>query len=264
MSNNVFKLPPHVSRISAPPFFAIYPSYHFKVVRIFEFISGYQTRSHNVCGVKILAFGRSQHTAHFFRLHIPGRNVVEDRVPEDVFTGCVPRNVFPGLADIAAELQLKIQSFTKAGPLKMIVGADYRKPIAFVVNRLTIEYFDNAIIRARIHGFQCSFRIWSTERPGAPSSSKALTKVQFETRKIPHLRRRLNWCSEPNYRTTCNRINRSLLDERAGKILFGLARFGKRQNARERWEFSAPGQRVGPLTRGGELPALSSVLVQDL
>src|SRR5665213_2564330 len=99
----------HVARVSPAPFLAIDPHHHREIVRITKLIRRDEARPHDIAGIEGLSLARPELTGHFPDLLVARRDVVEDRIAEDVLARLVARDVLAGLANVAAELQFEIE-----------------------------------------------------------------------------------------------------------------------------------------------------------
>src|SRR5450432_1701385 len=110
--------------MAARPFFAVHPRNHRQIVGIGDLVRGYQPRTHDISGVKILALGRSQLSRHLLHLCVARTDVVEDTIAENMRARVLAPNVLPALPEKCAEFELVVQLLAVAWPEHVLAGSD--------------------------------------------------------------------------------------------------------------------------------------------
>src|SRR5947209_2466503 len=169
----VLEFPVHVARVAAAPLLAVDARDHLEAVRVAELVGGDKARPHGVAVVEVLALAGSELAGHLLRLLIARREVVEDRVAEDVLARALLRDVLAARADVAAELELEVEALAVAWPRHVGVGAADREAVRVIEDRPLVPDLRDARRRAAQlrHRFEC------------------LAQVLLEAEKVAHLRR---------------------------------------------------------------------------
>ena len=125
------------------PDFAIHPRYHDQRIEIRNLVrrdkAGADGRS------KIFALGGAEPTGHFLELHVARAKVIHDRVAGDVPRGLPLRDIPAFAADDTGKLQFVIQFVRLQRPGQVLVGADDRAVVSFVIDRRFVPFRRNRL-----------------------------------------------------------------------------------------------------------------------
>src|SRR5437588_594281 len=163
----VLELPAHVARVAAPPLLAVHAHAHLEPVRVADLVGGDEAWPHRIAVIEILALARAELPRHLRRLLVARREVVEDRIAEDVLARLFLRNVLAGSADVAAELELEVEPLGVRRPGDLGVRAAHREAARVVEERPLVPGL----------GWLLADRL------------ERLQQVLFEAEEIAHLRR---------------------------------------------------------------------------
>ena len=115
---------------------AVHPHFHLQFVGIADLVRCHDPGTHDVAAVKTLAFGGTEAAFHLDALRVARREIVEDRIAEDVILGLRGGNVGALVPGDDAELEFVIHHLAVARPLYRGVGAAHAEAVGDVVDRL--------------------------------------------------------------------------------------------------------------------------------
>ncbi len=94
-----------------------------------------KARTEHFARVKILAFGWTKGHHAFCGLAVARRNVIKDGVAADIFVRPLSRDVFAGLGDVNAELELIVELLGIARPQDVCSGTNDILGVCFPIDR---------------------------------------------------------------------------------------------------------------------------------
>src|SRR5262245_9602352 len=231
----VLELPLHVARVAAPPFLTVHPHLHLEGVRIRNLVGGHHARPHRVRVVEVLALAGAELAGHLSRLLVARREVVEDRIAEDMVARSLTCDVPAGATDVAAELEFEVERLAVVGPWYLVLVPANAEPVRMVEDRPLVPgpgYGEDSL---RLHLAQRGFGVGRGLCAELPRRLEGLHEMFLEAEEVAHLRRLRDRCGEPHVgaREYC-RLRHTLRGrERSREVERVLAAFCDRDHARE-------------------------------
>ncbi len=160
-----------------------------EVVGVGELVGGDQAGPHDVAAVEVLALPRPELARHVPRLLVARREVVEDRVAEDVGGSLGLGDVAPSLADVGAELEFEVHQVRIVRPRDVLVEADHGHPVGMVEDGPLVPGLRDRQDPLALHVVHRGLRIGEQPRADDAGLPEGLDEVLLEAQEVAHLRR---------------------------------------------------------------------------
>ena len=133
--NDILEPVVHRARRATAPHLAVHPGGHGELIGIPDFVGRDDPGTEHITGIEVFALGRTELAGHLLELGVAGGAVIEDGEPENMGRRRRARDVHAGAAEDTGQFQLEVHHLGIRGPAHLLVGADHREAIGFVVER---------------------------------------------------------------------------------------------------------------------------------